>query len=158
MFLIPQFTLPINNVSAAKGSLFFSLPMLINGLEQSPGETSRCRLQKGGRLSAPTPLLACGTWPERGCPQPQQHRPRNVARVFRASPRCGRAAAGDSRAPVAMLRRSTALLRQRCDRLGLSQNAAIALLSSCDRFNPARRPILVGQPDAIDPRLPFQKP
>ena len=38
--------------------------------------------------------------PERGCPQPQQHRPRNTAQVFGDPPPCGRAAAGDSRAPA----------------------------------------------------------
>ena len=50
--------------------------------------------------------LAFGTGPERGCPQAQQHRPRNDARVFRDSPRFRRAAAGDSRAPGAVWRRA----------------------------------------------------
>ena len=36
---------------------------------------------------------------ERGCPQPQQHRPRDAAQVFRDPTPCGRAATGDSRAP-----------------------------------------------------------
>jgi hypothetical protein len=60
MFLIPQFTLPINNVSAAKGSLFFSVPMLINGLEQPPGKTSRWLLQKGGRSRTALSAAASG--------------------------------------------------------------------------------------------------
>jgi hypothetical protein len=59
MFLIPQFTLPINNAGAAKGSLFFSLPMLIKGLEQSPGETSRGCLYEDSRSG--TALSATGS-------------------------------------------------------------------------------------------------
>ena len=66
MFLIPQFTLPIYNARAAKGSLFFSLPMLINGLEQFPGETSRRCPHKGlahERHCQPQPLVySHSTW------------------------------------------------------------------------------------------------
>ena len=57
-----------------------------------------------GRFSALPPFFAFGTWPERGCPQPQQQRPRDTAQLSGDPPPCGRAAAGDSRAPVAMPR------------------------------------------------------
>ena len=49
--------------------------------------------------------------PERDCPQPQQHRPRNAARVFRPPTPCGRAAAGDRRAPAKSPRLRTVAVR-----------------------------------------------
>jgi hypothetical protein len=38
--------------------------------------------------------------PERGCPQPQQHRPRNTVQLFGDSPPCDHAAAEDGCAPA----------------------------------------------------------
>ena len=56
---------------------------------------------KGHILALPPPI-AFGTRSERGCPQPQQPHLRNGSPMFRDATPCGRGAAEDSRAPVAV--------------------------------------------------------
>ena len=72
--------------------------------------------------------------PERGCPQPQQHRPRNTVQLFGDPPPCQHTAAEDSRAP-AMSRKLRAVVVSRYargpadraeERVGLWNRAKLA--------------------------------
>ena len=104
-----------------KGTLPIPVSVLPNG--GSIGPASRVRQLDFGRNASPARSSTLP--PERGCPQPQQHRPRDAARVFRNPIPRGRAAAEDSRAP-AMSRRSGAAAGSACASAGKSSCAGSA--------------------------------